>query len=157
VLDIYNSMEMLIQFSEEKYNALERIYKLTCEQTDAIEEEDIDRLNELINKKQIEINTIQSLDKKFEKISDDIKSAYNIKKLDELGKCHDDVKRIEYIRTMIMNKGKQIHDIEENNSSALQNSKNQLEDKMKSLKVGKRAVSGYGYNVQNPVYFDKNK
>jgi len=67
------------------------------------------------------------------------------------------VKRIQYIISMIMSKVAQIHDIELNNSNELRNSKDELENKIKSLKVGKKAVSGYGCNLKVPVYFDKNK
>ena len=157
MLDMENVMETLIQLSEEKYNALEKIYKFTCEQTKAIMSEDIDKLNELIDKKQIEIDTIQSLDIKFEEIVDDLKLVYDIKKLDELNICHEEVKRIQYIISMIMNKVRQIHEVEVENSSELRNSKDRLENKIKGLKAGKKAVSNYGYNVQVPVYFDKNK
>ena len=157
MLDIEKYMETLIQISEEKYSALEQIYKLTKDQTNAIEEEDIDKLNILINKKQEEINIIKSLDIKFEKIVDEIKLEYNVKKLNELDVCHDDVKRIQYIVNMIISRGKQIHDIEVKNSDELRNAKNYLENKIKNLKIGKKAVSGYGCNLKNPVYFDKNK
>jgi len=155
--NVEDIMESLIQFSEEKYNVVEKIYKLTREQTDAIENEDIDKLNELIEKKQFEIKAIQSLDEKYEKILNELKLLYNLTNLDELDVCADEVKRINYIKSMITNKAKQIQDIEINNNSNLRKSKNQLEEKIRNLKVGKKAVSGYGYNVQNPVYFDKNK
>jgi len=157
VLDIENIMETLIELSEDKYSFLENVYKLTCEQTGAIEEEDIDKLNELIDRKQLEINNIQSSDIKFEKIVDEIKLVYSINSLDELQVCCDEVKRIQYVISMVMNKVKQIREVEIKNRELLSKSKDELEEKMSKLKSGKKAVSGYGYNIQNPVYFDKNK
>lgn len=155
MFNIENIMETLIQLSEEKYDALDNMYKLTKEQTEAISIEDIDKLNELIHKKQLEINLAQSLDKRIEKILNDIKIMYNINDLSELNVCNEEVKRVQYIFAMTMNKGRQIYELEINNKSELVNSKNHIEEKMRNLKSGKKAVSGYGYNIQAPVYFDK--
>ena len=157
MLEIENVMETLINLSEEKYSSLEKIYELTKEQTSAINDENINLLNEFIDKKQIEINTIQSLDIKFEKIVEDIKVVYGIKELKDLNVCTEEVKRIPYIVDMIMKKVHQIHDIELKNSENLSHKKDELEGKMTDLKKGKKAVSKYGYNnLQVPVYFDKN-
>ncbi|MBQ7668882.1 MAG: flagellar export chaperone FlgN [Clostridia bacterium] len=158
MLEIENVMETLIGLSEEKYGSLEKIYEFTKEQTTAIDDENIELLNDFIDKKQIEINSIKALDIKFEKIVDDIKVVYGIKELKELNVCTEEVKRIQYIVDMIMKKVKQIHDIELKNSESLSKKKNAVESKIKDLKKGKKVVSNYGYNnLQNPVYFDKNR
>jgi hypothetical protein len=43
------------------------------------------------------------------------------------------------------------------NSTLLREMKDAMERKITSIKMGKKAVTGYGYsNMQHPVYFDKN-
>ena len=55
LVDLDAVMNTLIEISKEKLLELDKIYNLTVKQQEIIELEDIDGLNELIDKKQAEI------------------------------------------------------------------------------------------------------
>lgn len=157
MVDVEAVMENLIEISKNKSEILNEVYFLTVEQSRVIAKEDIEGLNDLIDKKQVVINKAQELDAKFEEIVDDLKLVYGVQKLDEIEICKEAVEKIQIVVKAIMDKVKLIRKLEMENSNLLREMKDSMERKIKSIKVGKKAVSNYGYaNMQQPVYFDKN-
>ena len=157
MVDVEAVMENLIDISKKKSDILDEIYLLTAEQSRIIAKEDIEGLNELIDKKQVMIDKAQDLDAKFEKIVDDLKLVYDVERLDEIDICKNEVEKIQIVIRAIMEKVKLIRKLEMENSTLLREMKDAMEKKITSIKVGKKAVSSYGYNnLQQPVYFDKN-
>lgn len=157
VVDVEEIMEKLIEISKKKSDILNDIYSLTVEQSRVIANEDVEGLNELIDKKQVFIDEAQNLDAQFEKIVDDLKLVYGVSRLDEIDICKTEVEKIQIVVKAIMEKVKLIRKLEMENSSLLRDMKDAMEKRISSIKNGKKAVSNYGYaNVQRPVYFDKN-
>jgi len=157
VIDVEAVMENLIEISKNKSDILNDIYMITVEQSRVIAKEDIEGLNDLIDKKQVLIDNAQNLDSEFEKIVDDLKLVYGVERLDEIDICKEEVSKIQAVVKLIMDKVKLIRKLEMENSSLLREMKDNMEKKIKSIKTGKKAVSNYGYaNMQQPVYFDKN-
>ena len=157
MIDVEAVMENLIEISKKKSDILNEVYSLTAEQSRVIANEDIEGLNDLIDKKQVVIDRAQELDAKFEEIVDDLKLVYGVKKLDEIEICKDAVEKIQIVIKAIMDKVKLIRQLEMENSNLLREMKDSMERKITSIKAGKKAVSNYGYaNMQQPVYFDKN-
>lgn len=159
LVDLDSVMDTLIEISKEKSVMLERVYKLTMEQKEVIEEMDIASLNNVIDKKQAEINEIQQLDVKFETIVSDLKTVYDIGSLDELRFCTDKVIKVKEVVTGIMEKLRAIHELELENMNIMKSLKDELETKINHTNTGKRAISNYeGINeVQTAVFFDKSK
>ena len=157
MVDVEAVMENLIEISKTKSDKLNEVYSLTVEQSRVIAKEDIEGLNDLIDKKQVVINKAQELDAKFEEIVDDLKLVYGVQRLDEIEICKEAIEKIQIVVKAIMEKVKLIRKLEMENSNLLREMKDNMERKIKSIKVGKKAVSNYGYaNMQQPVYFDKN-
>jgi flagellar biosynthesis/type III secretory pathway chaperone len=157
VIDVEEVMEKLIEISKKKSDILNDIYSLTVDQSRVIANEDIDGLNELIDKKQVCIDEAKELDAQFEKIVDDLKLVYGVNRLDEIEICKTEVEKIQIVVKAIMDKVKLIRKLEMENSDLLREMKDSIERKITSIKVGKKAVSNYGYgSFQQPVYFDKN-
>jgi len=157
VIDVEEVMENLIEISKSKCEILNDVYALTVEQSRVIANEDIEGLNELIDKKQIVIDKAQELDIQFEKIVDDLKLVYGVNKLDEIDICKNEIEKIQIVIRAIMDKVKLIRKLEMENSNLLREMKDNMERRITSIKMGKKAVSNYGYgNMQHPVYFDKN-
>ena len=157
MVDVEAVMGNLIEISKKKSDILNEVYSLTAEQSRVIAKEDIEGLNELIDKKQVVIDKAQELDAKFEEIVDDLKLVYGVKKLDEIEICKDAVEKIQIVIKAIMDKVRLIRQLEMENSNLLREMKDNMERKITSIKAGKKAVSNYGYaNMQQPVYFDKN-
>ena len=79
-------MENLIEISKNKSEILNEVYFLTVEQSRVIAKEDIEGLNDLIDKKQVLIDRAKNLDTEFEKIVDELKLVYDVEKLEEIKK-----------------------------------------------------------------------
>jgi hypothetical protein len=158
VVDVEEVMEKLIEISKRKSDILNDIYSLTVEQSKVIIKEDIDGLNELIDKKQVFIDEAQELDAQFEKIVDDLKLVYSVERLDQINICKSEVEKIQIVIKAIMEKVKLIRKLEMENSTLLREMKDNMERKIIAIKSGKKVVANYGYsnNMQQPVYFDKN-
>ena len=157
MIDVENVMENLIELSKQKSGILDEIYFLTIDQSKVIMKEDIDGLNELIDKKQVLIDEAKELDAEFEKIVDEIKSFYSVEKLEDIEICRVEVEKIQIVVKAIMSKVNLIRQLEMDNSLLLRNMKDSIETKIKAIKKGKKVVANYGYaKLQQPVYFDKN-
>lgn len=157
MIDVEEVMEKLIEISKKKSDILNDIYMLTAEQSRIIAKEDIEGLNELIDKKQIYIDEAQELDAQFEKIVDDLKLVYGVNRLDEIDICKAEIEKIQIVVKAIMDKVKLIRNLEMENSNLLREMKDAMERKITAIKTGKKAVSNYGCaTFQQPVYFDKN-
>lgn len=156
MIDIEVVMEDLIEISKQKSGILDEIYFLTIDQSKVIVKEDIDGLNELIDKKQELIDDAKGLDTKFEKIVDELKEIYSVEKLEDIDICKVEVEKLQVVIKAIINKVNLIRQLELDNSTLLRDMKDSIENKIKSIKMGKKAVSNYGYGkMQQPVYFDK--
>ena len=150
-------IDKLIGIEREKYNGLLKILELTKAQHDVILNFDIDELNRIIDSKQVEINSLERLDKEFTDIIDDIKAVYEIKSLDELQSL--DSIRINELKSMtesIMKALKEVKSYEDENHKILEEQKNEFGEKLKQIKKGRQVEKLYQSNrVVQPVFFDK--
>ena len=76
MINLYRVVDNLISLAENKYEQLQEIYLLTQQQTNTIEESDIELLDELIEKKQEKIELIRGFDSQFQAITNDIKTIF---------------------------------------------------------------------------------
>ena len=107
--------------------------------------------------KQILIDKSKDLDTEFEKIVDELKLVYDVERLEDIDICKVQVEKIQIVVSAIMSKVRLIRQLELDNSTLLRDMKDNMEKKIKAIKVGKKAVANYGYGkIQQPVYFDKN-
>lgn len=150
-------VESLISLSENKYEQLKDVYVLTEQQTNVIEDLDIDKLTELIDKRQEKIDCIKGFDSQFKVIEVDLKTLYDVESLYDLGSECDGIAILKDVNSKITDIIHRILEIERLNSESLEFVKNRLEDKMASAKIGKMALRSYGgfSNYSDAVFFDK--
>ncbi len=158
-MNLYRVVDNLISLAENKYEQLNEIYLLTQQQTNVIEARDMEALLELIDKKQEKIDLIVTLDSQFEAITDDIKTIYEVKSLDELEVESSNIAILKDSISKVTGILKQIIQIENINKEKINCEKNQLEIKMNNAKNGKVAIKQYGgiSNYTDAVFFDKKK
>ena len=157
MINLYRVIDNLISLAENKYEQLEEIYSLTCEQTDAIEALDMETLTYLIDKKQEKIDLIVGFDSQFEAIANDIKTLYDIKSLDELEVESGNVALLKEIVSKVTSILHKIIQIENINKEKINCSKQQLEIKMNNAQTGKTAIKQYSGipSYTDAVFFDK--
>ena len=147
----------LIDLIESKHGYLKEIHLLTKQQTDAIENSDMSFLSLLIDEKQERIDFIRNIDAKFETITDDLKTVFGVKSLDELEVHCDDVLRLKESISSMMELLRQIVDLEADNREKIYRARDLLEVKMSNAKNGKRAIKQYGgvSGYTDSYFFDK--
>ena len=140
MVNLYRVVDNLISLAENKYEQLRDVYLLTQEQTNAIEDLDMETLSELIDKKQQKIDLIVTFDSQFETITDDIKIVYNVKSLDELQVDSSNIENLKEVISKVTEILHQIVQIENLNREKMNNAKEQLERKMSKAQTGKTAI-----------------
>ena len=149
MIDVEVVMEDLIEISKQKSGVLDEIYFLTIDQSKAIMKEDIDSLNELIDKKQVLIDDAKVLDTKFEKIVDELKEIYSVEKLEDIDICKVGVERLQVVIRAIINKVNLIRQLEMDNSALLRDMKDNIESKIKSIEERIKALNELGFNLSD--------
>lgn len=144
MVNLYRVVDNLISLAQNKYEQLRDVYLLTQEQTNAIEELDMETLSELIDKKQQKIDLIVTFDSQFEAITDDIKIVYNVKSLDELQVDSSNIESLKDVISKVTEILHQIVQIENLNREKMNNAKEQLERNMNKAQTGKVAIKQYG-------------
>ncbi|EOD00379.1 flagellar protein FlgN [Caldisalinibacter kiritimatiensis] len=137
-------LKELISLSKDKQFHLKKILEITKKQQQVIEKSDTDRLQAYITKKQKEIDCIDKLDIKFTEIYERIKKNNNVTSLDELNtEYHPYLKELKDIVEEITNLLKNIQEIELENNKKIKREFQQVKEKLKNVKQGKKMVKGY--------------
>lgn len=154
-MDLNSIVEDLIKITKEKSRFLEEIYVLTEGQMNAINDENIDDLNDLIEGKQLKIDHIKELDVKFDGIVTQIKKELKISELSELtgGNAQILQEEIRNVYAVL----RKIVEIEKQNSETLNEKRDDIHSKISHTNKGKIAMMQYsgGSNYMNAVFFDK--
>ena len=157
MINLYRVVDNLISLAENKYEQLQDLYLLTEQQSNVIEESDMETLSYLIDKKQEKIDLIVAFDSQFEAITEDIKIIYEVKSLDELEVESSNIATLKETIRKITEILHQIIQIENINKDKMNSIKDKLEIKMSNAKTGRTAVKQYiGIsNYSDAVFFDK--
>ncbi|MGI5999157.1 MAG: flagellar export chaperone FlgN, partial [Lutispora sp.] len=101
---------------EEKKAAMESIHSLTLEQKEDIEKNQGENLNSFIDKKQTEIEKIQTIDESFQDAVILLKKELDIEALDDIDtKIYSEFKNIKELTKQILDLAQKIMEIEEQN------------------------------------------
>lgn len=158
-------IERLNELLLKKKALLNEILELTQAQTGVITEEGLDSLNELINKKQLKIDSIDKLNEEFEIYYSRLKSTFGISNLEQLDTAglgeaaYAGARRLKALTAGIMDVITQISEIEKANSKKSNDLLERLGKEIKRINQGKKVNNAYNpvpYNT--PSYFlDKKK
>lgn len=157
MLDLKIMVDKLLSIQREKYNGLLKILELTKHQHEALLDADIEKLSEFIELRQVEIDLLDSLDKEYSTLIENLKIDNKVESLKEL-EVFDSVKALELdgIIDAINKAMRELNSYEEENHRILEEQKKEFADRIKQINQGKRAEKMYqskGY-VQ-PVFYDK--
>ncbi len=153
---------VLVQYSEKKLKALERIRQLTVDQGKSIEKKDLEMLNRLTMEKQQIIDEINSYDDQFNHELANLKKSLGIVSLEELETCKDRGKEQEVLVNIIREILGLIGDIrkqEEVNYTLLKKAMEETRNNIKKIRMGKKALRGYNApaNTMPSGFVDKKK
>jgi len=150
----------ILDIISKKRDYLNQMLIITNEQTEAIESEQDKKLGQLIDQKQILINSIDVLDKVFLEKMEIIKKYYNVSSLEDIKENTDELKLMQNGVLEINEIIKKIFSKEKENSVKLNKEFDDIKDKLKEISGSKKAASAYGrHDAQNSggVFFDNKK
>lgn len=151
----------LVEISSRKISLLEKIAVETKSQTEAIEKEDMKKLDQNINNKQALIDEINVLDNNFDAIFNKIKEKYGVNKRGDILRSNDiSLKDLQSKIQKILKIIEEIKSIEDKNHKRLSARKDELGKKMREISKGKMAkniYSGKPIVPPNPAFIDKKK
>ena len=133
----------LIEISDKKISHLNNIYKLTKDQGEAIEADNMDKLQVYTNNKQKEIDKINILDdafiNKYHEYKKDNSASLETENgdlLQDINKLKDCIERISYILASISQ-------LELQNNNKICESFNRVKAKLKKIRQGKNVIKEY--------------
>ena len=137
-------LHRLVNLLEEKMIAMESIQALTLKQKEDIEENLGDNINSFIDKKQVEIDKINTIDEKFEDIVKKIKVELGIESLEQIDA--DRFPQLKVIRKKteeIIDLANSIMKLEEYNKNKIIEIIDQIKNDLKTVKLGQKSVKAY--------------
>lgn len=154
---VYVDIKELIEILSIKLKLLEDIYKLTCDQSLKLDNEEIEDFIKILNSRELRINKIKQLDKRYDDILNRIKKEYKINDLTQI----DDKQNIHTLQSLQDNIHKllqNIHKVDKINKEKFDIEFSKVKDNMKSIKKGRKVTSSY-YKIPTQVggYFIDNK
>lgn len=158
-------IERLNEFLLKKKALLLDILTLTQAQTEAIAEDSLDSLNNLINSKQLKIDEINKLDEEFGTCCSRLKSILGISNLDQLDATKieygvsEGAKQLKGLTAGILDVIRNISEVEKGNSQKSNKLLEQFGNEIKKINQGRKANNAYKPgSVSAPSYFlDKKK
>ncbi|NLM42662.1 MAG: flagellar protein FlgN [Clostridiales bacterium] len=153
-------LHRLVNLLEEKMIAMESIQALTLKQKEDIEENLGDNINSFIDKKQVEIDKINTIDEKFEDIVKKIKVELGIESLEQIDA--DRFPQLKVIRKKteeIIDLANSIMKLEEYNKNKIIEIIDQIKNDLKTVKLGQKSVKAYEKpNIHvGGIYIDRKK
>jgi hypothetical protein len=145
---------------EEKKAAMESIHSLTLEQKEDIEKNQGENLNSFIDKKQTEIEKIQTIDESFQDAVILLKKELDIEVLDDINpNIYPEFKSIKELTEQILGLAKKIMELEEQNKIKVQDILNSIRKDIKTVKLGQKSVKAYEKSNLNTggIYIDSKK
>lgn len=158
-------IERLNELLQKKKALLLDILTLTQAQSEAITDEDLDSLNNLINSKQLKMDAINKFDEEFGTYYQRLKSTLGISHLDQLdtakleSSASESAKQLKGLTAEILKVIRDIGEIEKANDQKSKKLLEQFGSEIKKINQGKKANSAYNPGpVSSPSYFlDKKK
>lgn len=151
-------IEELIDISKEKLSLLNLMLKFTKEQKNFIKEDNIEKVNLIINKKDNLIEKIDSLDIQFLSKFIQLKKENNVEDINELNiedfpKLKDLKEIIEEISSTLM----ALSLLDEENKTKLKMDLENVKSNLKNIKKGKKVYNSYNKTLNNSILIDEKK
>lgn len=151
-------IDELISISEEKNRLLFEMQEITKRQKEKIKEEDMEKLNEILDEKDNIIKEINKLDISFLSIFSRIKKDENIQDIDQLDiKKYPNLKELKKIVKEVSSTLIAISLIDEENNKSMKKKLEETKMEIRKIKDGKKAYKGYNTTIIGSILIDEKK
>ena len=152
--------EYLYRISEAKLQLMVTLLEATQEQQQALEEENLEVLDQAIGKKNKIIEKIDVLDKEFAEKYQDLKEALGI---EDLSKVEEEpvegFKDLKKKIQEIMATANKVNQMDQENMKKMKKDMEKVQSKIKNARTGKKAMGSYNkkYKQSESIFIDKKK
>ena len=152
------NIDKLISLSKEKNQLINEMYGFTKAQKQEIEKEDINKLNTLLDEKDILIKKINQIDIEFLNIFSQIKKEEKVENIYDLDvKKYPNLKDLKKIVTEISSTLMAISLLDEENNKNMKKRIEKIKLQLKRVKEGQRAYKKYNVPMTESILIDEKK
>jgi len=155
-----NIIVELMSLLEKRGKLFDGIMEITLEQKKDLENNETDKMESLVARKQSVIDSIDEIDRSFSQGLNTLKKHLNVKALDEVDFTkYPELKNLKLKVEEIMSKAKEIMLIERSNKEKLVSIMNEMKKEINQIKAGKKSIKAYEKPIINNdgIYIDKKK
>lgn len=148
----------LISITKEKDQLLNDMCNITKKQMKAIEKEDMENLNKIMDEKDSLMKKIDKLDLSFITVFSEIKKKHSIENLDELSlKDYPNLKELKDMVKEVSSTLLTLSLMDDNNTQAMKERLEQAKRDLRKVKEGKKAYKGYNASMTGSMLIDEKK
>ena len=155
-----NTIVELMSLLKKKQLLFDRIMEITLEQKKVLEENEADKIESLVGRKQSVIDSIDEIDMSFSQGLKTLKKHLNVQVLEEVDFTkYPELKDLKLKVEEIMSMAQEIMLIERSNKEKLVSIMNEMKKEIKQIKAGKKSIKAYERPITNNdgIYVDKKK
>lgn len=142
-MDANWELKILIRKLKEKEDFLEKIYELTMDEVDAVKNEDVDNLENILEKRKMHLIAVDKLDQDFLEKFDSIKERYQINNLSELQVEKDILLELQYRTKNVKDLLLRVKNIEDSLKKDFVKQLDKVKQNLMRVNKGKKATSNY--------------
>lgn len=151
-------IDELVNISEKKLEYLYNMLELTKFQREYIDEGNMIKTDEILEKKDELIKKIDKLDIEFLIKFSELKKKHNVDDINELDiNVYPNLKILKDIIKNISSTLMSISILDDENNKYLKNSLEKIKLDLKKLKKGKKAYKGYNKSIEESIFIDEKK
>ena len=150
----------LMNLLKKKQLLFDRIMEITLEQKKVLEENEADKIESLVGRKQSVIDSIDEIDMSFSQGLKTLKKHLSVQALEEVDFTkYPELKDLKLKVEEIMSMAQEIMLIERSNKEKLVSIMNEMKREIKQIKAGKKSIKAYERPITNNdgIYVDKKK
>lgn len=153
-----NEVDELIKISKEKSNLLNSMLQLTKEQKKAIEDDNIEKINYILDLKDDLIKEIDKLDGEFMLHFSELKKKNSVTDLNELNlEKYPNIKELKSIVSEVTSTLVAISMIDKENNDMMTKNTEDVKAQLRRVKEGKKAYKGYKNFDGGSMFIDEKK
>lgn len=151
-------VDRLISISNEKKSYLEEMLQLSKKQETIIKNDDLSKLDSVLNDRDLLMKTIDKLDLEFLEIYNDILASEKVENIYDIDvDKFTNIKDLKKVVGTIRDTLKEIDILDKNNMSNINKAFEEVQSNLKQIKTGQKLYKGYSMEVDNSILIDSKK
>lgn len=153
-----DKIDEMIKISSEKLVLLNKIMELTKEQNLIIDKSNMERLDSIIDEKDLLMKRVDELDAKFITYFAELKRENEVESLDDIdSSIYPNLAKLKELVKEITSTIMAISVLDDKNNAILKKELEKIKHNLRTLKKGQKAYNGYNKKVDHNIMIDEKK